>query len=254
MSRPSPASTPASASPTGTRCGSRPDGLRGEHPLERLVVHEEGAVAVGDAAAATSYPGKDVLDLGAHLQHLAEHEPVVFKTSAARRPRRRPGSARDRLPVDVRHLRGSGDPARRAGPRRRDRAGTGIGRHRPGARAAHPAARPGTGEDHVHRGHRSRLAPLRARPDRRAAPGSLGAHPALRQPRTRRCWVNRLRADELVVCERDADGASRIPAIAAEDVRSMERGAPRRAGARRAVVQPAPWVGSLRREDPGGGP
>ena len=34
--------------------------------------------------------------------------------------------------------------------------------------------------------------------------------------------VNRLHADELIVCERDADGASRIPAISAEDVRRME--------------------------------
>lgn len=34
--------------------------------------------------------------------------------------------------------------------------------------------------------------------------------------------VNRLHADELIVCERDADGSSRIPAIASEDVRRME--------------------------------
>ena len=35
--------------------------------------------------------------------------------------------------------------------------------------------------------------------------------------------VNRLHADELIVCERDADGSSRIPAIPAEDVRAMEQ-------------------------------
>ena len=34
--------------------------------------------------------------------------------------------------------------------------------------------------------------------------------------------VNRLSADELIVCERDATGASRIPAIPAADVRAME--------------------------------
>ena len=34
--------------------------------------------------------------------------------------------------------------------------------------------------------------------------------------------VNRLSADELIVCERDASGASRIPAIPAADVRAME--------------------------------
>lgn len=36
-------------------------------------------------------------------------------------------------------------------------------------------------------------------------------------------FVNRLRAHELIVCERDqATGASRIPAIASEEVRAME--------------------------------
>lgn len=34
--------------------------------------------------------------------------------------------------------------------------------------------------------------------------------------------VNRLRADELIVCERAEDGSSRIPAIDPEDVRLME--------------------------------
>lgn len=189
--------------------------------VDRLVVHEEGRAPAGDARLTVACPTEGALDLGAHLHHLAEHEPAVFEqvqrdarlmVPGLREIVSRPTSgAVEGLTTQLveQGLDGSTDLGE---------ASSGTVRALALLTVLHdPAPARVTCIEEIDHGLHpyvlDRLVDLLREASERTQLLIATHSPAL---------VNRLRADELVVCERAEDGSSRIPAIAAEDVRRME--------------------------------
>ena len=190
--------------------------------VDRLVVHEEGRASAGGTRLTVSYPTEGALDLGAHLHHLAEHEQAAFE-QVQRDARLMVPGLRE---IVVRPTAGAVEGLTTQLVEQGLDGSTDLGEASSGTVRAlallallhDPAPARVTCIEQIEHGLHpyvlDRVVELLREASQRTQLFVTTHSPAL---------VNRLHADELVVCERDASGASRIPAIAAEDVRRMER-------------------------------